>query len=312
MTNTRDHTALDAGLRRRLAEEPWAMRADWVADPAALLSGSRYAARPGQTAGRIRAGSVEIIPIHGPIGYRDELLAMLGGADVSKIPDRLAAAAADKTVSAILLHVDSPGGTLWGVPEAAEAIVQARRSKPVLAVADPWALSAAYWLAAQADELIVTPSGEVGSIGVWTAHVDMHRMLEHRGLDVTLISAGKYKTEGHPFGPLGDEARAALQATVDTAYDELVAAVARGRRVGAETVRNGFGQGRMVPARPAVAEGMADRIADLRSVLAGLQRASGRDQTTAQMADAAIAIARGRAALLRSCLPTPASAAGRS
>ncbi|MCC7371633.1 MAG: S49 family peptidase, partial [Chloroflexi bacterium] len=120
--------------------------------------------------------------------------------------------------------------------------------------------SAAYWIASSADEIVVTPSGEVGSIGVFTAHEDISAALEAEGVTVTLISAGKYKTEGNPFEPLSEEARGAIQARVDDYYSMFVRAVARGRGVKPADVRGGFGQGRVVGADEAVRLGMADRV----------------------------------------------------
>jgi len=118
--------------------------------------------------------------------------------------------------------------------------------------------------------LIVTPSGEVGSIGVVAAHMDISKMAESAGLKVTLVSAGKYKTEGNQFEPLSDEARAALQVRVDDYYAMFVKAVARNRGVSPADVRNGFGEGRVVGAKQAVALGMADRVATLDETLARL------------------------------------------
>ena len=88
--------------------------------------------------------------------------------------------------------------------------------------------------------------------------------------------AGKYKVEGNPFEPLSDEARAAIQASVDAFYDMFIAAVARNRAVDEDVVRNGFGQGRTVLADQAVREGMADRVGTLDDTLArfGVSRRS--------------------------------------
>jgi ClpP class serine protease len=101
-------------------------------------------------------------------------------------------------------------------------------------------------------------------------------MLEDMGLRVTVVSAGRYKAEGNPFAPLSDEAKANMQARVDEAYADFVRDVAAGRRVSQQKAREEFGQGRVVSARRAVELGMADRVATLPDVLAGLV---GRKQT---------------------------------
>jgi ClpP class serine protease len=128
---------------------------------------------------------------------------------------------------------------------------------------------------------VVIPSGEVGSIGVFCAHEDISKAAEQAGVKVSLISAGKYKTEGNEFEPLSDDARADLQSKVDAFYGMFIKAVGRGRRASQENVRNGFGQGRMVLAADAVKEGMADRVATMDDTLARLGGATG---STSQMA----------------------------
>ena len=253
----------------------WAVEADKLAAIAEFISIravlaqpipsdalEKYAAAPRPLAS-VR-DSVAVLPLHGVLGHRLNLMsAMSGGTSTEQLGRDLDSLAADPSVSAIVLDIDSPGGTVAGTPELAAKITAARSSKPVIAVANARAASAAYWLASQASELVVTPSGEVGSIGVVGMHRDMSKALEQEGIATTLIAAGKYKTEGNPFGPLSEEARAAFQQTVDDAYGQFVSAVAVGRKVDEQQVRDGFGQGRMVGARAAVRQGMADRIATL-------------------------------------------------
>ena len=103
-----------------------------------------------------------------------------------------------------------------------------------------------------------------------------------KGVKVNLISAGKYKTEGNPFEPLSEEAREQIQKRVDEYYDMFVAAVARNRSVSRSDVRGGFGQGRMVGAKEAVASGMADRVATLDETISRL--ASGRRRRRSSVA----------------------------
>jgi signal peptide peptidase SppA len=132
---------------------------------------------------------------------------------------------------------------------------------------DTLAASAAYWIASQADEIVVTPSGDVGSIGVLVMHDDVSKAEEMAGFKTTVISAGKYKAEGHPFEPLSDEARGELQKLVDDVYAMFVADVAQGRGTTAEAVRSGYGQGRLQLANDAVASGLADRVDTIDSTL---------------------------------------------
>jgi signal peptide peptidase SppA len=220
---------------------------------------------------RSQAGQVAVLPISGTISHRMGTMSeMSGGTSTERFTQWLRAAVNDPTVKAIVLDINSPGGTVDGVPELADEIYKANQIKPVTAVANAQAASAAYWLASQAKELVVTPSGQVGSIGVFGAHQDMSKALESEGVKVSLISAGRYKTEGNPFEPLSDEARAALQDSVNAYYDQFAKAVARGRSSDPQAVKDGFGQGRMVSAQKAVKMGMADRVATLDQTLARL------------------------------------------
>lgn len=214
-----------------------------------------------------RRGKAAVIPLYGTIMPRANLFSDIsGGTSLQRFQAALMEADRDSEVSSIVMDIDSPGGSVELVPETAEVIRSL--STPTVAVANTGAASAAYWLASQASEVVVTPSGEVGSVGVWTAHQDVSAMQTKLGVQTTLISAGKYKVEGNPFGPLGDEAREAIQANVDHYYEMFTADVARGRGISADEVRSGFGQGRMVIAPQAVREGMADRIATLDQIIA--------------------------------------------
>jgi signal peptide peptidase SppA len=183
----------------------------------------------------------------------------------------LSAAMADDNIGSIILDVDSPGGTVDMVPETAAAIAAARgNGKPILAISNTMAASAGYWLASQADELSVTPSGQVGSIGVFTIHEDLSRMAESMGVKTTVISAGRFKTEGNAFEPLSKAAQHAMQTNVNDLYAMFVDQVAAGRNVPAQAVRAGYGEGRMVLAERAQMLGMVDHVETLDEMIARL------------------------------------------
>jgi hypothetical protein len=171
--------------------------------------------------------NVAVIPVYGVIAHRAHMVQDIcgpGGTSTEMLTAAINAAVDDPTVRSIVLDVDSPGGSVFGVQEVADAIYQAREKKPIAAVANATAASAAYWIASAAHEIFVTPSGMVGSIGVFGQHVDTSAADKAAGKVVTTISAGKYKTEG--VGPLTDDARDAH------AVDDrrLLHAVREGRR----------------------------------------------------------------------------------
>lgn len=217
------------------------------------------------------AGSTAVIQIFGTIANRLSLADQCsGGTSYEEIGGQLDAAMADKQVRKIVMQIDSNGGACAGCQEMAARIRDARASKKIVAVCDPMAASAAYYLASQASECYVTPSGLVGSIGVIAQHIDESQALAEEGFKVSLITAGKYKGDIHPAVPLGDDARANMQKIVDSYYDAFIADVARGRNVSEATVRNSYGQGQMLTAKEALAVGMVDGIRTFDSVLAKL------------------------------------------
>lgn len=218
-------------------------------------------------------GDIAVLPLTGTISHRMGMMSeMSGGTSVEGFTRDFRALLNDPSVAAIVLDVDSPGGSVAGIEELANEIFRSRGVKPISSVANTLMASAAYWLASAADEVVVTPSGEVGSVGVLAAHEDHSGELEQAGVRVSLITAGKHKAEANPFEPLSDEGRAAIQARVDDAYGMFTKALARQRGVPLDTVRNGFGEGRVVGAREAVRLGMADRVATLDDVIATIGR----------------------------------------
>ena len=220
-----------------------------------------------------RAGDVAVISVGGVITQRPDLFAS-GGTSCAEIGRSIDAALADPDITKILLHIDSPGGSVFGLEELSNKIASARQVKPVTAIADSMAASAAYWLGSQASEFVVTTGGMVGSIGVYMMRVDTSRADEKEGIKTTFIHAGKYKVEGHPELPMTDEEFAQTQSQVDSYYRVFVDHVARGRGVTPARVERDFGQGRMFLASDAVRAGMADRVATAADVVRGLMGGS--------------------------------------
>jgi hypothetical protein len=167
---------------------------------------------------------VGILPICGPIGSNlSPIEKMLGGCDVADISASFDAFAVDPSVRTLLLDVDSPGGTVTGVPELAAQI--AAFPKPTLAFTSGEACSAAYWLASQADDFLATPSASVGSVGVYLALLDSSAALARSGLFVDVIKAGTYKAAGFPGTSLSEEQRALLQERVDMVHRMFMGAI---------------------------------------------------------------------------------------
>lgn len=268
-----------------LVGQPWAITEQKLAVIRDLMafraSGGRYtdeelsarfdtAAQAGRGIARSEGG-VAILPIHGVIAHRaDTFEASSGGTSTEAVGRAFRRAMADSSVSTIVLDVDSPGGTVEGVPELAAEIYAARQSKRVIAHANAMAASAGYWLASQASELYVTPSGSVGSIGVYMLLEDWSEHLEKEGVKITPISAGAHKLDGAWWTPMSPEAREHFQAQIDGINREFVAAVARARGVTASVVNTTYGQGRVFLADDAKARGMVDGVVTLDQLLSRL------------------------------------------
>ena len=221
------------------------------------------------------AGSgIAVLPLYGVVTQRGNMVDDISGpgsTSTQQFTSVLRQMLTDDTVGQILIDIDSPGGSVYGVSELASEIVKARAQKPVIAVANSLAASAAYWIGCSASEFYVTPGGEVGSIGVWQAHFDYSKALEEEGVKPTLISAGKFKVEGNPYVPLDEQAQAFMQSRVDDYYNAFVEAVAVGRGVSISDVRDGMGEGRVLGADAALAMNMVDGISTFDEVLAKMQ-----------------------------------------
>ena len=219
--------------------------------------------RPARTA---PPEGIAVIPIHGSLVKRAlGMDAASGLTSYSEIASMLDAALADPQVRGILLDIDSPGGEASGSFELSRRVREVAAVKPVWAVANDAAYSAAYALAASAQRLFVTETGGVGSIGVIALHVDQSVKDAKDGYRFTAITAGAHKNDYSPHEPLSDTARTELQGEVDrlyTLFTDHVAAM-RGLDIGAVRATEAglfFGN-------QAVTQGLADGVQTLDATL---------------------------------------------
>lgn len=268
-----------------LLQNPWVVQKEALRPISAYLRGGGVTEAQAEEATAEQAamrsasvdlyGGVAVISIRGLIMPGMSLLGfLLGGCSLQRFRAELREAVSNDEVNSILLDVNSPGGYIDLIPETAAEIREAAVEKTVVAVANTSAASAAYWLASQASQVIVTPSGQVGSVGVYTLHEDWSKYDEELGVKTTLISAGKHKTEGNPYEPLSEEAEAEMQGRVNETCALFHAEVAKGRGSGvtAKKVATEFGEGRMVRAKDAVSRGMADKVDTFEATLTRLAR----------------------------------------
>ena len=215
--------------------------------------------------------AIAVLPLQGPITKRaSAFTAFFGGTSTDKFGEAFDSLMANDAIGAIVLDVDSPGGTVEGTMELTEKMYAARGTKPVVAVANGFMASAAYKIASAADQIVVIPSGQAGSIGTRAMHLDYSAALEKDGVKPTVVYAGEHKTEFDPFAPLSEEAKAEMQRVVDEYYGEFVKSVARNRNTTVARVKKEFGGGRMMLAKQAVEAGLADRVGTLEETIARL------------------------------------------
>lgn len=221
---------------------------------------------------RVQNG-VAIIPIIGSLVNRGSWIGAnsSGLTSYEGIGAQLRDAASDPEVKAILLDIDSPGGEATGMFSLAEQVRQIGRTKPVTAYVNDMAASAAYGIASAANEIVVSPTSVVGSIGVVMTHFDRSAQMEQNGIKPTLIYAGKHKVDGNAFGPLSDSVTSDLQMEVMKFYDQFVGLVARGRQSMTEQSIRAT-EARTYIGSDAIERGLADRIASLDTVFNDLSQ----------------------------------------
>lgn len=181
---------------------------------------------------------IALIPIHGTLVHRQAfLMAESGLTSYGKIQTQVVEAMADERVKGIILDVDSAGGEVNGVFDLADVMAALRGEKPMYAVANDDAFSAAYLLASTADKVYVTQTGGTGSVGVIAVHLEQTEWEKNVGLNFTIFRAGKYKGEYGPHEALTEHAAESLQGELDRLYGMFTERIAQYRGMAEEAVR---------------------------------------------------------------------------
>lgn len=181
---------------------------------------------------------VALIPIQGTLVQKSGMLRPWSGmTGYDGIRVNLLTALADRDVEAIALDIDSPGGEVAGCFDLVDTIFRARAKKPIHAILNECACSAAYAIASAAAHVTIPRTGVAGSIGVVWLHADISKALAGAGIAVTLLHYGAHKTDGTEMLPLAKAAAARIQADIDTTGELFVATVARNRGIDPADVR---------------------------------------------------------------------------
>ena len=227
----------------------------------------------GMTGGLQILEGIAILPVLGTLVRRSSYIGTASGLTSYHDIEAMAEAAfADPMVKAVLLEIDSSGGEAGGVFDLAQRLRQLAQTsgKPLWAIADEAALSAAYAIAAAADRLWLTRTAEVGSIGVVAVHVDESVADAKAGMTYTFLHAGRHKVDGHPHAPLPAPVAADIQSDIEQLHDQFIALVSGFRRLTPEMVR--ATEARVYRGEAALQAGLADQIGTRAEAITALQR----------------------------------------
>jgi signal peptide peptidase SppA len=213
---------------------------------------------------------VALFSLDGPLTKQPTCASFFfGGTATAQFRQALRQAASDPQVRAILLDVDSPGGTVAGTADLADDVFRIAAIKPVYGYISDQACSAALWIVSQATHVFANATAIIGSIGVVSVVQDKSRMYENAGIKVHVISTGPHKGAGASGTPITPAQLTEMQRTIDSIQEEFIASVARGRRMDTEAVR-ALADGRLHVGKEAVALGLVDGIASIDQVFARL------------------------------------------
>lgn len=210
--------------------------------------------------------AVAVIPIFGAIYQTDSSKVWERGSQ--QIARRIKVSAAKKEVKAILLDINSPGGSVGAVQEIYSAILRAKAEtkKPFIARFGDVSASGGYYVASACDAIIAEPGTITGSIGVIFSASSFSGLMTKIGMRSEVIKSGKFKDIGSPMRDMTTEERKLLQTLIDDSYEQFVSAVSEGRRMPADLVRT-LADGRIYTGRQALEVKLVDKLGDLQDAL---------------------------------------------
>lgn len=258
----------------KITNEPWATTSDTLEN--IINIAQRQNANPATIAAQLGRklqntyavsirNNVAIIPIRGPLfRYANIFTAISGATSYELLARDFNSALIDESVKAILFDIDSPGGEVNGCSELADMIYNARGKKPIIAYASGNCCSGAYWIAAACDEIVVTDTAVVGSIGVVAVY--------EREDDKNKIEIVSSQSPLKRINPDTPEGQSKLQARLDTLAEVFINKIATYRDTSTETVIKDFGQGDVFVGKKAIWQGLANRQSSFERILTDLNK----------------------------------------
>lgn len=231
---------------------------------------------------RVTSGGVAIIHINGMMMKKRS---KFGGASTIEVREAIRTAADDEEVGAIVLVVDSPGGTSAGTQQLADDVVHAKEKKPVFAHGEDLVASAAYWAVSGATEISASPTSEIGSIGTYMVIEDASEAYKEAGIQVHLISTGEHKGVGaHEGVEITEDQLDEFQRNVDGLNKFFLSSIAAGRQRSAEWSHR-LATGQVWIAAEAQEMGLIDEVRSLDETVAKAEQIVDRETTTKRDSD---------------------------
>lgn len=187
-----------------------------------------------------------------------------GGAFSQQVIEQLKEANEDKSVKAVILYVDSPGGSVFASDEIYLQIKE--MNKPIITAMGSLAASGGYYVSAPTQEIWASPHTLTCSIGVISQFVNLEGFAKEYGITTITVKSGKYKDTGNPFREFTPDDQALWQTMIDESYDEFVRIVAEGRKMSDEQVRE-VADGRVCTGKQAKEMGLVDSLGYLPDVI---------------------------------------------
>ncbi len=206
--------------------------------------------------------SVGVIDIYGPVQAGRSAGDIFAQDELTRITSNIRRFRRDHRIKAVILRINSPGGTVGAIQEIISEIERVRESgKPVVASIADIGASGGYYLASACDKVVVNPGSITGGIGVMFIASDMSGLLERVGVNVEVIKSGPFKDTGSFHRSFTPQERSYLQELIDDAYSQFIDQVSRGRDMSREEV-GPLARGQVFTGRQAVDNGLADRLGD--------------------------------------------------
>jgi len=211
---------------------------------------------------KLSAGKIAVISLSGTITTGGSSLFSGSTITPELVRDYLTKAEKDKTVKAIILRIESPGGEIEPCQEILWEIERVKETKPIVVSMGGTAASGGYYISTKADKIVALPSTQTGSIGIISAVINVEELLEKLGIQIEIFKGGKYKDMYWGFRELTPEEEEIMQGMVDEYYEQFIDVVAEGRELSREEVRN-LATGQIYTGTEAQELGLVDELGDL-------------------------------------------------